>query len=215
MNNKKIKKVIIKDLGIKDWKQTYSLMKKFVSKNNKYKSDEIWFLEHYPVFTSGKNFFNKKKYYITKKIKFYNSNRGGGITYHGPGQQIVYFLINLKKIKNHIFFLINMIKKVVIKTLKCFCIESYYDKDNPGIYVKKKKICSIGLCIKNGYSMHGFSLNVNMDLFPFKLIIPCNNSKIKMTQIKELNKKISIKEVKKILKYKIKLFFKKNFFINY
>ncbi|WP_343184202.1 lipoyl(octanoyl) transferase LipB [Buchnera aphidicola (Ceratovacuna keduensis)] len=201
----KNKNFIFKDLGIKKWKNTFYDMKKFLKK--KYIIDQIWFVEHPSVFTLGKN-IHSKKYYITKKINTYFTNRGGGITYHGIGQQLVYFLIKLKN-RRKIFFLIYIIKKIIIKTLKYFNIKGYYDKKNPGIYVNKKKICSIGLCIKKGYSMHGFSLNIDMDLFPFKLIIPCNNKNIKMTQMKFYNKNILINNVKKILKINIKLFMKK------
>ncbi|WP_343190111.1 lipoyl(octanoyl) transferase LipB [Buchnera aphidicola (Astegopteryx bambusae)] len=199
--------IIFKDLGTKEWKYTFFLMNKFIKK--KKKINEIWFVEHPPVFTVGKNFF-KKKYYITKKINIYYTNRGGGITYHGLGQQLVYFLINLKKRKK-IFILLRIITNSIIKTLKYFKIRGYYNKQKPGIYVNKKKICSIGLNIKNGYSMHGFSLNVDMDLFPFNLIVPCNNEHEKISQMKFFNKKILIKNVKKILKTNIKFFYKKFF----
>ncbi|WP_343154956.1 lipoyl(octanoyl) transferase LipB [Buchnera aphidicola (Pseudoregma panicola)] len=202
IKNNKNKNFIFKDLGIKKWKNTFYNMKKFFKK--KCVIDEIWLVEHPSVFTLGKNFYNKK-YYITKKISMHFSNRGGGITYHGIGQQLVYFLIKLKNRKK-IFLLIDIIKKIVIKTLKHFNINGYYNKKKPGIYVNKKKICSIGLCVKNGYSMHGFSLNVDMDLFPFKLIIPCNDNKIEMTKMKFYNKNILINNVKKILKKNIRLF---------
>ncbi|WP_343189252.1 lipoyl(octanoyl) transferase LipB [Buchnera aphidicola (Chaitoregma tattakana)] len=201
---------MFKDLGIKDWKYTYTLMKNFVQK--KRFQNEIWFTEHLPVFILGKKNNNKKIYYITQKINIYNSNRGGGITYHGPGQQLVYFLIYLKKIKK-MFYLIKLIKRSVISTLNYFNITSYYIPHRPGIYVNKKKICSIGLCFKNGYSMHGLSLNVDMDLFPFNLIVPCENYGVKMTNIKLFNKFILIEDVKKILKKKINFFYNK-FFIN-
>ncbi|BGI51418.1 MAG: lipoyl(octanoyl) transferase LipB [Buchnera aphidicola (Ceratovacuna japonica)] len=206
-NNLRKKNIIFKDLGIKKWKHTFNNMKNFSKK--KHIVDEIWFVEHPQVFTIGKNVFIKK-YYINKKINIYNTNRAGGITYHGIGQQLVYFLFEIKNIRK-MFFLMNIIKKSIIKTLKFFGIIGFYNIKKPGIYVNNKKICSIGLCIKRGYSMHGFALNVDMDLFPFKLIIPCNNENIKMTQMKFFNKNVSIKSVKKILKINID-FYMKNFY---
>jgi len=190
--------IIIKDLGLKNWEETAYSMYKFTSLRTALSLDEIWFVEHYPVFTLGQS-SSTNNVYISKDIPLFFSNRGGKITYHGPGQQLIYFLIDIVRLGINIRQLISIMKKIIIETLDHFYIIGMFKKKNPGIYVKEKKICSLGLRIKHGCSLHGLALNVNMDLHPFKLINPCGCSDIKMTQIKNLNPQISYIQVKNIL----------------
>ncbi|ABJ90641.1 lipoate-protein ligase B [Buchnera aphidicola BCc] len=196
--------IIIRNLGICNWLGIEEKMIKFTKNRSFNTSDELWCLEHYPVFTYG--VLEKKKYApFIHKIPVFKSNRGGKITFHGPGQLIIYLLIDLRRKKIKFYELVNRIEILIIHILKILKISSYTKKKHPGIYVKKKKICSLGFRIINGCSLHGISLNVNMDLKPFNFISPCGNKKIKMTQIKNFKKNITIKNVQEI--------FIKNFYI--
>jgi len=174
----------------------------FTKMRDSYTFDEIWFLEHYPIFTQG---LLKKSNLITsnnnvlQNIPIITTDRGGQITYHGPGQQILYFLIDLKRRKITVRDFINIMHDLIIETLDVFFISSHIKKKYPGVYVGKKKICSVGLRIKQGFTLHGLSLNVDMDLTPFKYIHPCGNINMKMTQIKEFNSFITLKDVRFIL----------------
>lgn len=205
----KYKNIIIKNLGLNHWSYTYKKMKKFTQTRNDETLDEIWLVEHYPIYTNGIRKTNNNIHEINN-IPVLLSDRGGKITYHAPGQQIVYTLINLKKRNLNIVKLINIIKNIILQTLSYFSILAITNKQFPGIYVKNKKICSFALKIYNGCSYHGFALNVNMNLKPFKNIYPCGNKNIKMTQMKNYQKDIKLDDVKKILIKKII----KNFDVN-
>ncbi|WP_343155290.1 lipoyl(octanoyl) transferase LipB [Buchnera aphidicola (Kurisakia onigurumii)] len=189
--------IIIKKLGIRNWKYVYELMNKFTKERKKNTLDEIWMVEHYPVFTLGqtKNFNNSLSIDYINNIPVFPSNRGGKITYHGPGQQLIYFLINLRNQKINFKEFLFFIQEFIINILKKFFIDAYIDYIHPGIYYNLKKIASVGLRIEKGCSLHGFSLNVNMSLYPFKYIFPCGNKKIQMTQMIDINKNITFQQV--------------------
>ncbi len=190
--------MIIKKLGLRKWTEINEKMQTFTNKRTNNTEDEIWLLEHHSTYILGKKEKTFKKKYI-KNIPVYKSNRGGKITYHGPGQKIFYLLLNIKIIK--IKKLINVIHETIIKTLKTYNIKSYFKKNNPGIYIKQKKICFIGLNIKKGYSTHGFSINISTNLKFFNYIHPCGNKKIKITNLNTFKsfqtkkKKISINNI--------------------
>ncbi|QIE01986.1 lipoyl(octanoyl) transferase LipB [Buchnera aphidicola] len=193
------KKIIFfRNLGIQNYLEVVQKMNYFTVSRNIYTFDEIWLVEHYSIFTQGAL---TKKNHILKlsNIPIVNTDRGGKITYHGPGQQILYFLIDLIRRKMSIRQLINIMHNVIIATLNYFSIPAYTNKDMPGVYVHKKKICSLGLRIKKGSTLHGLALNINMNLKPFEYIHPCGDINIKMTQIQEFNKNITIKHVQDIL----------------
>lgn len=173
-------------------------MRIFTNNRNISTLDEIWFVQHLSVFTQGKK-SKKQNILIKNNIPIIQSDRGGQITYHGLGQQIMYLLIDLKRKKINIRQFITIIENTVINTLAYFYISSHTQLHAPGVYVGLKKICSLGLCIRNGRSFHGLALNVKMDLSPFKFINPCGYSNMKMTQISELIPKINIEEIKLIL----------------
>ena len=160
--------------------------------------NNIWLLEHEPVYTQGKN--GKPEHILRQNnIPIIQTSRGGQITYHGPGQLMVYFLLDLKSLKSKDMGpkkLINTIEDIVISLLKKYKIDSYSKSDAPGIYVKEKKICSIGLRIKQGQTYHGIALNVNMDLSPFSDINPCGYNKLKMCQIIDFAPNITFENVK-------------------
>ena len=140
------------------------------------KSDElIWTLQHNEVYTAGTSF--KDDEILDKSIKIVKTNRGGKITFHGPGQLICYFVIDLKKRKKDIRHFVSTIEKTIIETLKYFDIETFADKKNIGIWVKDnseiKKVAAIGVRVSKWIAYHGFSININNDLNKYKKIIPC------------------------------------------
>ncbi|WDR80117.1 lipoyl(octanoyl) transferase LipB [Candidatus Purcelliella pentastirinorum] len=202
-NNKLYKNIIIRQLGLNHWVDIFKKMQEFTNKRNSKTLDEIWLVEHYPIYTNGTSSINKKNIKNINNIPVLLSDRGGKITYHAPGQQIVYILINLKKRKLNVRKLINIINDIVVQTLFHFSILAKINKNIPGIYVKKKKICSFALKIKNGYTYHGFALNININLKPFNNIYPCGNKNIKMTKMQDYKKNIKFNDVKKILIKKI------------
>jgi|TARA_B110000971_G_scaffold218909_1_gene258736 lipoyl(octanoyl) transferase len=184
--------IVVKNLGITDYEKTWVKMKDFIASNPE--RDEIWVTEHPPIFTSG---LNKKGSSIPKTdIPHLFVDRGGKITYHGPGQLIIYLLINIQKNNLSIRQLVDIIEKSIIKLLSMYNINNSYSKKNaPGIYVSNKKIASIGLRVKNHYTYHGLSLNVDMDLSPFTLIAPCGFHGLEMTQVSALNKDYNNNEI--------------------
>ena len=147
----------------------------------------IWTLEHNEVFTAGTSY--KKNEIIDKSIKILETNRGGKITYHGPGQLICYFVLDLRK-KKDIRKFITIIEKTIIQTLKFYNIETFPDKDNIGIWHKYnnevKKIAAIGIRVSKWIAYHGFAININNDLENYKKIIPCGISDKGVTNLKNI-----------------------------
>lgn len=194
----KKKIIFLRNLGIEHWLTTFNKMNNFIISRNPCTYDEIWFVEHYPIFTQGQS-NEQKNLIVSNDIPVVQTNRGGQITYHGPGQQILYFLIDLKRRKMNIRQLINIMEQTVIETLNNFSIQAYTKKKMPGVYINEKKICSLGLRIKKGFTLHGLALNVNMNLTPFNYIHPCGDKNMKMTQIKDFNSNVKLKDVRFIL----------------
>lgn len=193
------KKIIFfRNLGMQNYLDTVNKMNNFTILRDIYTFDEVWLVEHYPIFTQG-ILSNKDNILSFSKIPIVNSNRGGQITYHGPGQQILYFLIDLIRRKINIRQLIDIMQNIVIDTLNNFSILAHTNKKMPGVYVKKKKICSLGLRIKKGSSLHGLAINVNMNLKPFDYIHPCGDVNTSMTQIAEFNKEVKMIDIQNIL----------------
>ena len=153
-------------------------------------SEFIWILEHKPIYTCGTSF--NKKDIIDNSIEIVRTNRGGKITYHGPGQLVFYFVINLNKRKKDIRWFINTIEKTIINTLEKYNINAFNDKKNIGIWVEqnnqKKKIGAIGVKIKRWIAYHGFSLNISVDLNKYEKIKPCGLNKDVMTNLESFKK---------------------------
>ena len=192
--------MIIKDLGTNNnYPFILDIMKKFIQYT---KHEELWILEYKPVFTVGISHYSVYKKKNISGIPLEKSNRGGNITYHGPGQIIFYPLINIKKRKIFLRDWINMIENITVDLLKKIGIPHIRkNKENRGVYIKEKKISSIGLRISNGFSYHGISLNFNMDLTPFSLINPCGIKTLKMINITSLNNSIKKNDLKRIWIY--------------
>jgi lipoyl(octanoyl) transferase len=192
----------IKYLGLTDYKTCWLAMKAHIENNPK--SDEIWVTEHNPIYTTG---LNKKDLKLpNSSIPHLFVDRGGKITFHGPGQIIFYFLINLNKNKLSIRRLVSGIENCIVMYLKNKNIIGKLKKNAPGIYVDEKKIASIGLRLKKGFTYHGLSLNVNMNLDPFLDIDPCGYKGLKMSQLEDYLPKISQSEVEKEVLEQFKFF---------
>ncbi|MDF2940697.1 MAG: lipB [Gammaproteobacteria bacterium] len=180
--------LLLRKLGLVDYYSTWQNMQNFTEKRKADTPDEIWICEHHPVFTQGRH--GKAEHIINPhNIPVIQTDRGGQVTYHGPGQMIVYFLLDIKRRKLGIKNLVSEIETAVQKTLADFGIESHLICDAPGVYVKQCKISSIGLRVKHGRTYHGLSLNIDMDLKPFSYINPCGYQNLQMTQVSNLNPK--------------------------
>ena len=157
-----------------------------ISKNNI--NDLIWILEHEEVYTAGTSYSEKE--ILDKSIKIIKTNRGGKITYHGPGQLICYFVINLRKEKKDIRKFISLIEKTIIETLEFFNIKTFADKENIGIWHKNdneiKKVAAIGVRVSKWIAYHGFSININNNLKKYDAIIPCGIKDKGVTNLKEI-----------------------------
>ena len=156
----------------------------------------VWLLEHPLTYSAGIRSVNDE--ILDKSITVVKTNRGGKITLHNPGQQIVYFVLNLNKRKKDIRNLVRQIEKIIIKFLKIYNVKSNSDKKNIGIWVKDKKIAAIGIRVSRWIAYHGFSINIKNNLNDYKKIIPCGLENKKVTSLKNENKKVS--EVKSNLK---------------
>ena len=190
------------------YKMAMKILLKRVEKVKKNKDKELlWILEHPLTYTAGIRSNNNE--IIDKKIKIINTNRGGKITLHNPGQKIIYFVLNLNKRKKDIRKLINSIEKSIIEFLKIYKVKGKKDKKNIGIWVNKKKIAAIGLRVSRWVAYHGFSININNNLNQYLKIIPCGLDNQKITSvynetgiiIKNIEKKIRnifIKNINKI-----------------
>ncbi|WP_334324978.1 lipoyl(octanoyl) transferase LipB [Gilliamella apicola] len=190
--------IIIRELHTQPYMQTYQAMHDFTLNRNEQTPDEIWLVEHYPVFTQGR--VGKPEHLLHQTdIPIVATDRGGQITYHAPGQQIMYILFDLKRRKIGIRDIVSCLEKCVIQTLAHYDIMSYARAEAPGVYIDHKKICSLGLHIKRGCTLHGLALNIDMDLAPFKNINPCGYAGLQMTQLKEFVPQINRSELKQLL----------------
>ncbi len=192
-----IQKPLCKHLGIAPYQETWDAMKAFTLNRSDDTQDELWFLQHPPVFTQGLN-GRKEHELMPGDIPVIPIDRGGQITYHGPGQLVVYPLIDLSRLKLTTRDLVCQLEKAIIACLADYNIHAKGRRDAPGVYVDKRKIGSLGLRIKKQRSYHGLSLNVNMDLEPFLRINPCGYQGLVMTDIQKESQStlfISVEEI--------------------
>jgi lipoyl(octanoyl) transferase len=189
-----LKNAEIKDLGLVDYDEAWKLMAKSIFDRPDEGPDEIWFLEHNPIYTLGQAAF-EGNIISENDIPIMRTDRGGEVTYHGPGQLIIYFLLNLRRLKWGPKKLIFEIESLLIDLLSRYDIQGERVPGAPGIYVNHKKIASIGLKIKKGFCYHGISLNIDMDLKPFDNIITCCIESLEVIQIKDLTE-ITMAQVK-------------------
>ncbi|QDP73634.1 lipoyl(octanoyl) transferase LipB [Legionella israelensis] len=184
----------IKQLGMQPYQAIWQQMKNFTMDRNPFSDDELWLLEHMPVYTQGQA--GKAEHILNPQdIPVIQTDRGGQITYHGPGQLVVYVLMDIKRKNIGIRTLVSSLEKILIAVLCHFDIKANIRCGAPGAYVDDKKIASIGLRVKNGCTYHGIALNVNMDLTPFKGINPCGFRQMEMTQISAFSPDIQMEQV--------------------
>ena len=185
-----------KSLGVVNYHETLDLMKSHIQQADF--NNEIWLLEHPPIFTLG-TAADQNHILDAKDIPVVQSDRGGEVTYHGPGQLVIYFLLDVKKLNFGPKKLVGTIQEFVRNLLADLSIDCNFVEGAPGVYVDKKKIASIGLRISKGKSYHGISINFDMDLSPFKQINPCGYEGLEVTQIKDLNKHVSKLQLEKMV----------------
>ncbi|HCU0179183.1 TPA: lipoyl(octanoyl) transferase LipB [Enterobacter hormaechei] len=177
-------KILVRHLGLQPYEPVSQAMHDFTDRRDDTTPDEIWLVEHLPVFTQGQA--GKAEHLLmTGDIPVIQSDRGGQVTYHGPGQQVMYVLLNLKRRKLGVRELVTLLEQTVVNTLAEYDIDAHPRADAPGVYVGEMKICSLGLRIRKGCSFHGLALNINMDLAPFQRINPCGYAGMEMTQMRQ------------------------------
>ena len=191
-----LKDLTFKSLGVVNYHETLDLMKSHIQQTDF--NNEIWLLEHPPIFTLG-TAADQNHILDAKDIPVVQSDRGGEVTYHGPGQLVIYFLLDVKKLNFGPKKLVSTIQEFVKDLLADLSIDCNFVEGAPGVYVDKKKIASIGLRISKGKSYHGISINFDMDLSPFKQINPCGYEGLEVTQIKDLNKHVSKLQLEKMV----------------
>jgi len=169
-------------------------MRDFTDTRTNKTNDQLWIVEHPSVFTLGQA--GKPEHVLNPgDIPVIQTDRGGQVTYHGPGQLVIYLMVDLRRRKLGVRQLVNLIEQAIIKTLSDYNIESKTRPNAPGVYVDDAKIAALGLRVRKGCSYHGLSLNVDMDLEPFSRINPCGFPNLSVTQISELSTKKTFSEV--------------------
>jgi lipoyl(octanoyl) transferase len=191
---------LLKDLGRVEYVPTWHAMQRFTEERDSGTHDEIWFLEHPPVFTLG--LAGKMEHVLAPgNIPVVHIDRGGQVTYHGPGQLVVYPLIDLKRLGLGVRSLVEAIENSVIATLEDFGIEAVSKREAPGVYTRDgRKLASLGLRVRHGCCYHGLAFNVHMDLEPFSRINPCGHTGLQMSQVGELGGPKEVKLVMERLK---------------
>lgn len=186
--------IIIRSLGLQPYEKTWQAMQTFTDQRNNDTADEIWFCQHPPTFTQGLNGDPKHLHpsVETQTIPLIQTDRGGQVTYHGPGQLICYLLLDLKRLKMGVRALVSLTEQTLITLLAEVHIDANARADAPGVYVEGQKIASLGLKVRKHRTYHGLSLNVDMDMTPFQWITPCGLSNIEMTQVHDLNAQPSL-----------------------
>jgi lipoyl(octanoyl) transferase len=177
--------VILRQLGCVDYTATFEAMKEFTASRDENTPDEFWLCEHPPVFTQG---LSGRPEHLLRDIGIpvVQIDRGGQITYHGPGQVVIYLLLDLSRRDLKVRELVHKIEQAVIDLLADYGIKAGRKESAPGVYVAAAKIAALGLRIKHGCSYHGVALNVDMDLAPFDAINPCGYAGLRVTQLRDL-----------------------------
>lgn len=176
--------IIIRELGLCEYLPIWQKMKQFTEQRQSDTPDEIWLLQHYPVFTQGQA-GKAEHIHDAKSIPVIQTDRGGQVTYHGPGQLIAYTLIDLRRRGLSIRQLVTCLEQSVIALLQQYGIQAHALCKAPGVYINRNKIASLGLRVKKACSYHGLSFNIDMDLSPFSNINPCGLTNIGVTQLSE------------------------------
>ena len=187
--------MIIRTLGTLDYEKALTAMRDFTAQRSQNTEDELWILEHPPTYSMVLKTRTEHFPKNTPTIPLIQSDRGGQITYHGPGQIVTYALFDLSRMKLSVRETIRLLEKTAINLLSSLGIQAHGDAARPGVYVGQRKIASLGLKVRHGCSYHGVALNVDMDLKPFNEIETCGYPELDVTQLKDLNVNLPIKEV--------------------
>lgn len=189
--------ISVQNLGLQSYIPIWEKMKDFTSSRNETTVDELWLLEHPAIYTQGQA--GKAEHILNpNSIPIVQSDRGGQVTYHGPGQMIAYVLMDIQRRKLGIRTLVTQLEQIIITVLANFQIKGSIRCGAPGVYVDEKKIASIGLRVKNGRTYHGIALNAAMDLSPFDGINPCGFAKLEMTQISDYAQDATMEAVSRV-----------------
>jgi len=187
--------MIIKDLGLVDYQASCDAMQTFTAQRDELTQDELWLVEHSPIFTQGLN--GKDEHVLdARMIPVVKTDRGGQVTYHGPGQLIAYTLFDLKRMNIGIREMVSRMENSVITMLDELGIKAHSRADAPGVYVDGRKIASLGLRVKRGACYHGLSINIAMDLSPFSYINPCGYQGMEVIDLKSLGHEIDMPQAK-------------------
>jgi len=190
--------VKVQNLGTSRYPEVFEAMREFTTQRGPDTLDEIWLTEHEPVFTQGQA--GKAEHLLVPgDIPVVQSDRGGQVTYHGPGQLVAYLLFDLRRLELTVRGLVSGIERSVVETLEGYGIASAPRPDAPGVYVAGAKIAALGLRVKRGCSYHGLSLNVNMDLEPFTRINPCGLTGMEVVQVADLGGPADMNQVREDL----------------
>ncbi len=185
--------LVVRQLNQEDYVTVWQAMQSFTDDRTDETADELWLVEHPSVFTQGQA--GKEEHLLMPgDIPVVQVDRGGQVTYHGPGQQVIYFMINLRRRKMGVRELVTLIENGVVATLADYGIKANAKPDAPGVYVDGKKIASLGLRVRKGCSFHGLALNIQMDLSPFNRINPCGYTGLEMIQTADICSLTSIEE---------------------
>ena len=178
--------VIVRQLGRQPYEPIWQAMKTFSEQRDEKTADEFWFVEHEPVFTQGQA--GKQEHVLAPgSIPVVKVDRGGQVTYHGPGQLVVYLLLDVRRSGSGPRKIVSAIENAIIRVLSHYGVESYARADAPGVYVDGAKIAALGLRFRKMKSYHGLSFNLDMDLEPFSRINPCGYEGLQVAQLKDLN----------------------------
>ncbi|HSX72197.1 MAG TPA: lipoyl(octanoyl) transferase LipB [Pseudomonas sp.] len=177
--------LVVRHLGLAEYLPTLEAMRSFTAERDENTPDEIWLLQHPRVFTQGQA--GKAEHLLAPgDIPVVQVERGGQVTYHGPGQLVAYLMLDLRRQKLGVRELVTAMERALVDVLAGYGIEAAPKADAPGVYVAGDKIASLGLRVRNGCSFHGLALNVDMDMSPFQRINPCGYAGLKMIQLKDL-----------------------------
>ena len=194
--------IIFKELGRQDYLTTLAMMQEFTANRDRETLDQIWFTEHDPVFSCGVR-TDKNELPITTDIPVIPTDRGGQITYHAPGQLLVYILFDLKRRSAKIREFIHDFETIMLNTVQYYSEEAILNKSEPGIFIKNKKIVSFGLKFSKGHSYHGASINVSMNMEPWKKINICGKKNQQVTDLEREGITTNISSVSKVISQKV------------
>ncbi len=195
---------LCRDLGFQPLPAVWADMKRFTDERHAETPDEVWFVEHAPVFTLGLN-ADRSHLLMPGQIPVLQTDRGGQVTYHGPGQLVVYPLLDLKRLGISVRGLVQALEAAVIDTVSSYGIKAYGRRDAPGVYVGGRKLAAIGLRIRRHCSYHGIAINVDTDLGPFQRINPCGFESLEVTRLSQLSTVHELAKLRRDLEPQLRL----------